>query len=182
MEPRDGRFTERNGRVCREEACCQECAKEYASGKHKVPRFRFPVVLQKVEVVGDAGGTDVTKRRADPKGAVQQDEVQWHHQSDDGSSHVPRPRLTDPFDNCIHGREGNSEGHARTVPRSHRVTSPSRHRPFPKGNGCARPAGKRVRERTATPSPSGPSRGPTAPEGLDVRHGPRHACPPPPHP
>ena len=105
---------------------------EHASGKHKIPRFRLPVVLQEVEVVGDARRAHVAERRADSKRSVQQDEVQRHHQSNDGSSHVPRPRLTDPFDNAFMVAKVPPALEMTEPPKSHSVSPPSRRRPGPK--------------------------------------------------
>ena len=48
----------------------------------------------------------VSKRRADSKGPVQQNQVKWDHQTNDGPSNIPRPRLTHPFYDCIHGGKG----------------------------------------------------------------------------
>ena len=99
-------LTQGDGLACAEVGGRQKRAKQHAPCKHEVPRLGFPVVLEEVEVVGNARSTDVTERGADPEGAVQQDEVQRHHQPDDGPGNVPGPGLAHPVDKRIHGGEG----------------------------------------------------------------------------
>ena len=97
LETEDGRFAEGDGRVRRQKRTCDEGTNENTCHHNQVPRFAFPIVFQEVQVIGYNRGAHVPKRRAHTEGAVEENQVQWDHQSDDRPGHIPWPRLTDPL-------------------------------------------------------------------------------------
>lgn len=97
LQPEDGRFAEGDGCIRCQKRTGDERADYYACYQNEVPRFAFPIVLQEIQIVGDDCGAHVSKRRAHAEGAVEENQMQRDHQSNDRSGHVPWPRLTDPI-------------------------------------------------------------------------------------
>ena len=97
LQPEDGRLAESDRCIRRQKRAGDEGADEHARHHDQVPRFAFPIVLQELQIVGDDGGAHVSKRRAHAEGAVEENQMQRDHQSDDRSGHIPRPRLADPL-------------------------------------------------------------------------------------
>lgn len=91
-------IAECDGSVRKQELTGQETPDQDAEYEHQVPGFTPPVVLQEFDVVGNNSGAHVAKRGTDTKGSVEKDQVQRHHEADDGPGYIPRPRLANPID------------------------------------------------------------------------------------